>query len=177
MENRIRQRVKPLKYDLVGQRFGNLLVLNQEEVAGRNGIFWRCKCDCGKEVVVRSDILRAGRTKSCGCDKSIIGKKFGELTVVEKLESGQDHHARYKCQCSCGNIKVVLKDKLINREDKGCRCQRYNDFVGQKFGKATVVERVGTDKHKNALWKCVCDDGSKIIVRAEQLYRFEKQSK
>ena len=49
--------------------------------------------------------------------------------------------------------------------------------AGMKFGKATVLDRAGKDKHNNVLWKCICDDGSEIVVRAEQLYRFEKKAK
>lgn len=177
MKNRMRPCARLRAYDLVGKLFGKLLVIKRENVEDRSGVFWRCRCECGNEIVVRSNVLIGGKKKSCGCDKSIIGKKFGELTVIEKVESVKDHHARYLCQCSCGKIKTIIKNKLINREDKGCRCHRYNDFVGQKFGKATVIERMGTDKHRNALWKCICDDGSKIVVRAEQLYRFEKRSK
>lgn len=28
---------------------------------------WLCKCDCGKEKIIRSDSLRQGNSKSCGC--------------------------------------------------------------------------------------------------------------
>ena len=60
----------PKFIDLTGQKFGRLTVI---ERAPNNDTFtqpatlWRCKCDCGNEVVVRSYDLRKGRTKSCGC--------------------------------------------------------------------------------------------------------------
>jgi hypothetical protein len=53
--------------DLLGQRFGRLVVV---EFAGkaRNGKrTWRCLCDCGQEVVARADTLRVRHTRSCGC--------------------------------------------------------------------------------------------------------------
>lgn len=55
--------------DLTGKRFGRLTVLKHDYV-DYNGIsFWKCVCDCGNEVVVRSTSLKNGMTKSCGCYK------------------------------------------------------------------------------------------------------------
>ena len=53
--------------DLVGQRFGRLVVV--EEV-GRNkhgGALWSCACDCGVAITISGNHLRRGTTKSCGC--------------------------------------------------------------------------------------------------------------
>ena len=40
---------------------------------------WLCRCECGKERVYRSDCLRAGRSTSCGC--------------IRTMGSGSDSHA------------------------------------------------------------------------------------
>lgn len=50
--------------EMTGQRFGALTVLSR---AGslRSFAAWLCRCDCGQEVVVRSDKLREGRRKAC----------------------------------------------------------------------------------------------------------------
>jgi len=53
--------------DLTGKKFGRLFVVG---IAKRNkfgAIFWKCFCDCGKIKEVRSDALRGGKSKSCGC--------------------------------------------------------------------------------------------------------------
>ena len=52
--------------DLTGQRFGRLTVV---ERSGSIDSFaaWKCRCDCGNEVVVTSSQLRQGLVKSCGC--------------------------------------------------------------------------------------------------------------
>lgn len=39
---------------------------------------------------------------------------------------------------------------------------KYVDLTGQKFGRLTVIERVGTDKHGGSLWLCRCDCGRGI---------------
>lgn len=54
-------------FNLSGQRFGRLLALDSEKTTARQERCWRCVCDCGNEVVVRSRCLRRGDTKSCGC--------------------------------------------------------------------------------------------------------------
>src|SRR3990167_2611761 len=66
------------RIDLIGQRFGKLIVIS---LAGKNkwgNLKFLCKCDCGKEKIVPSANLRDGRTKSCGCiaQQLKIGNKF-----------------------------------------------------------------------------------------------------
>lgn len=41
---------------------------------------------------------------------------------------------------------------------------KFNDLTGQRFGKLTVIKRVGSDCHKNALWLCECDCGSGTTI-------------
>nr|DAY71092.1 MAG TPA: PVL ORF-50-like family [Caudoviricetes sp.] len=57
--------------DLTGQKFGKLTVIGRAEdyISPRNEreVQWRCKCDCGRECIVRGHSLRNGHTTSCGC--------------------------------------------------------------------------------------------------------------
>jgi hypothetical protein len=53
-----------------GQRFGRLVVIQQERmpVKGRTRAVARCRCDCGTEKLVRLDALgKNTATQSCGC--------------------------------------------------------------------------------------------------------------
>jgi hypothetical protein len=52
--------------NLVGQRFGRLVVLQRANQPGRR-VYWRCQCDCGNLTDVVADTLPSGRTRSCGC--------------------------------------------------------------------------------------------------------------
>lgn len=40
------------------------------------------------------------------------------------------------------------------------------DLTGQRYGMLVAVERVGTDAHRQALWRCKCDCGTETVVRA-----------
>lgn len=60
--------------DLTGQKFGRWTVIRRAEdyisPSGHKVPRWLCKCDCGgenSEVVVISDNLKLGKSKSCGC--------------------------------------------------------------------------------------------------------------
>ena len=48
--------------DILGQRFGRLIVVGHEE-----GARWRCECDCGIKIICLSHNLRSGGSQSCGC--------------------------------------------------------------------------------------------------------------
>lgn len=54
------------KLDLTGQKYHRLTVLEAASaINGRSA--WRCQCDCGTIKVIKTDDLRSGDTKSCGC--------------------------------------------------------------------------------------------------------------
>lgn len=56
--------------DLTGKRFGLLVALAlvpRLRSVRNTQTRWKCRCDCGKVVTVRSQHLRTGKTKSCKC--------------------------------------------------------------------------------------------------------------
>ena len=59
--------------DMTGQVVGRLTVIEDSGIRRNGEILWRCRCECGAEVLVQGSHLRSG-TKSCGClrrDRSI----------------------------------------------------------------------------------------------------------
>lgn len=57
----------PKAIDVIGQRFGSLVVVRQSDVRKWGGILRECQCDCGNTVLVSLSNLKAGSTTSCGC--------------------------------------------------------------------------------------------------------------
>ena len=52
---------------------------------------------------------------------------------------------------------------------KNERWKKAIDLTGLRFGRLTVIERNGTTKDNRALWKCLCDCGNYVTVRAGDL--------
>ena len=124
--------------DLTGKKFGRLTVQYKTDKKQRNEWIWHCLCDCGNEYNVIGSSLRAGRTKSCGCLKKetdratkntwddLTNKTFGHLTVIKRVESDKYGHARWECQCDCGNPNtiIVLADNLKRGHTISCGCEK-----------------------------------------------------
>lgn len=51
---------------MIGKRFGKLTVVERVGTNPRGLAKWKCKCDCGGELVTVGAWVRSG-TKSCGC--------------------------------------------------------------------------------------------------------------
>ena len=52
--------------DLTGLKFGKLTVISFSHMKGKHS-YWDCICECGNAHTVRSDCLKCGFVKSCGC--------------------------------------------------------------------------------------------------------------
>lgn len=55
------------KIDLIGKRYGRWVVLEQAKPGQGYSTRWLCKCDCGTVKTVDGQLLRTGRSRSCGC--------------------------------------------------------------------------------------------------------------
>ena len=62
----------------VGQRWGRLSVIAEgPRIIRKSGNLrqWVCECDCGAEVLTRTNYLTSGDTRSCGCLNADIARK------------------------------------------------------------------------------------------------------
>lgn len=78
--------------DLTGQRFGRWTVIEQAEPGEGFSTRWLCECDCGRRRTVSSQLLRSGRSRSCGClrDEMMMqggpnGSKTDSITRLKKI--------------------------------------------------------------------------------------------
>lgn len=116
--------------------------------------------------------------------QNLVGQTFGRLTVIERVENNKAGRVCWKCRCTCGNEVIVTGHDLKNGDTKSCSClnkekiseRSLKNLVGMTFGRLTVIERAGSDKHKNALWRCRCTCGNEIFVVSQKLLSGHTQS-
>lgn len=63
--------------DLTDRKFGRLAVVGLSEKRSNHGALWDCVCDCGKTACVLSQVLRRGKSNSCGCYRIEAGGALG----------------------------------------------------------------------------------------------------
>ena len=168
----------PKVIDLVGQRFGKLTVVAQDNTFDGKGTRWVCDCDCGsKGIMVRRAMLIRGKTKSCGCYKreylesvfkDLSGQRFGKLIVRERFDKKGKTY--WLCDCDCGTTGVIASSSDLKNGDKAsCGCVRKayieeHDLTGRKFGRLTVK---GKSQRRSAngdvYYICDCDCGNTNI--------------
>lgn len=98
----------------------------------------------------------------------LVGQKFGRLTVIEFAGMSKKKESLWKCKCSCKNktIKIIKIGNLRSGNTKSCGClkkRKIENLTNKKFGRWTVLEFVGTNKKRQAIWKCQCSCSDKNI--------------
>ena len=76
----------------VGDRYDMLEVLEYVGSQGKSygsHSLWRCKCDCGKEVIIPSYRLRPGLSASCGCMSATNRESFAACKK-ESIKAARD---------------------------------------------------------------------------------------
>ena len=66
-------------------------------------------------------------------DYSIIGKRFGNLTVISLDHITTNHNTYWLCRCDCGNEKVVYRGGLTSGDIISCGC--YHKEHLNEYGK------------------------------------------
>ena len=116
--------------ELVGQRFGNLIVLKDSGERFHRGVVWTCQCDCGNIKNIPGIRLKNGHAKSCGDEQckfhhyydDLTGQKFGKLTVIKPTSMKDGTRMYWLCKCDCGNTYEVSGSSLKNGTTRSCGC-------------------------------------------------------
>lgn len=98
--------------DLSGNRYHRLTVISFNYRIGTS-YYWNCRCDCGKMTSTKSNSLKNGNTKSCGCwyidSRYLIGRTHGDSKRTKEYYSW-----------------LAMKRRCLIKNDK-----RYHDYGGR----------------------------------------------
>lgn len=114
-----------LHEELIGEKFGKLLVLEYEKAEQKGGHgTYRCLCDCGNITHSRKDALLTGRSTSCGrCYQKQIypGMRTKMLTVIKESGRDENRNILWRCRCDCGEV-VDITANAIRKGRLSCGC-------------------------------------------------------
>ena len=147
----------PAKINLLNQKIGKLLVIEEANKRKNKSIVWKCQCDCGNIEEFSTKELRSDgiiQCHQCGNSRkpqinlteNIIGKKYNHLTVLEKSEKRIGGKIGYKCQCDCEKktILYVSKTDLENNHTTSCGCARRKYKIGDIISNKQIIGYIGS---------------------------------
>jgi hypothetical protein len=156
--------------DLRGMYFGRLYVLAKirRPSRARGSARFKCICECGKVSCHRSDHLRSGRCRSCGCLRS-------ELSSAKATTHGHTKGKKYSSEFA-GWCAMLSRCKNSSQQSfalygaKGIRvCSRWSQsFVafladmGRKPSKTHSIDRIdyrGNYEPSNCRWATLTQQG------------------
>lgn len=129
--------------NIIGQKYGRLLVISYGGRDNQKIHCWKCRCDCGEEIITRGITLRAGKSKSCGCLHKEIINKYGDLRLLHNAEYETWQNIKYRCT----NPKIHNWMRYGGRGIK--MCDRWRDSFENFF--ADMGERPSV-KHSIDRW-------------------------
>lgn len=135
--------------NLIGQRFGRLVVL---ERAGRNKhgqILWLCRCNCGYEIeiVVSGNLLTRGNTKSCGClHREFVSKLHLTHGMSKSREYASYHSAKQRCINLITRTSPTTADAASNSVLPASRRFLLSWDFAQKARRSNGLTATGTTK-------------------------------
>jgi len=162
-----------LERNLVGKRFGKLVVLARTFPNGLGQRQWECTCDCGNKRIARESALLNGQLKTCGKHSRVLdltGMRFGKLVVVELSHLDKNKQSLWLCKCDCGNTTVTRGNTLHRGRVKSCGCY-YKEVVGKQNEKSFGVASFNTilrgyknsAKDRNICFELTTDEFRKLI--------------
>ena len=90
---------------------------------------------------------------------AMVGKCFGELTVVSLAGRDKWSQRLWNCSCSCGKARIVAGYRLVHQGVKSCGCASAKAIKNRRIydmteGQARTVDRTTIHRNQMPLWAC-----------------------
>lgn len=135
--------------DMVGRKYGKLVVLRENGRSHNRSVKWECICDCGKVVTVDGTSLRNGHTTSCGCNRyrklnkySIIHKRLYQIWASMKDRCSNPNNSNYKWY---GGKGISVCDEWKNNFETFYNWSIENGYIEDAERGLYTIDRIDTE--------------------------------
>lgn len=178
------------KLNLVGERYGRLLVIKQGKV--ENGRTYSiCQCDCGNIVEVMNKSLRSGITCSCGCLKKDNARKLGLRTGKDNIKKAlpyahKKNTTHGKTKDRLYKIYQSIHQRCENKNSTGWKyygakgitvCKEWNNFINfnnwaleNGYTDDLTIDRINPNKG-------YCPENCRWVTKSENSQRAGEQNR
>ncbi len=105
----------------------------------------------------------------------LTGKQFGRLRVLGFAWVNSRRKTTWKCVCDCGMKRVAVGKDLTSGHCRSCGCLKREttkrlrlSLTGKRFGRWIVLSFFAS-RASYTYWRCLCDCGTRRIVRGSTL--------
>lgn len=126
--------------DLIGEKFGRLLVLENIGYLKNGRTCYSCRCDCGTVVTIQSKLLKNNHTKSCGCIRS---------RPEDKVSYNQYCNIRHKAKHRKLDFTVSFEylERLYDEQNQKCKLSGLDiSFSKTKSNGTASLDRIDSSK-------------------------------
>ena len=139
------------KIDMTGRHIGRLLVIEECGRDSRGRVLWRCRCECGNEVIVRGDSLRHEDTTSCGCYHR---ERLAEANTTHGMHKTRLYKTWSDMLKRVGAIKGASEEIKHNYQDRGITVcdgwlvfENFRDWaLSHGYSDDLEIDRIDNDK-------------------------------
>lgn len=121
-----------------------------------------CVCiKCGNKKEITSSDLNRGKNLQCKTcndlvhsyqDDNLTGTRQGSFLIGEAFR--RNGRTYYHVKCDCSREYDILRDNLIRKNYRHCKCHGSAVIAKQKYGMLLPIKRL-----ENGKWLCKCDCG------------------
>lgn len=122
----------------VGEVYSFWTVSNENPIKGKFSWEWQCQCVCGKKKYIPGHLLKAGKTRSCGCKrKEVIAQTYTEKRNISGKRDSAFRQVVTSYRWSAKNKGLswnINDDDIYKFTNQNC------NYCGAKPG---IISRVG----------------------------------